>query len=456
MSKKYEAGTELKVSRVLHAGYLLEHGETQVLFDPIFESPFSYNCYSFPAVSFDLAKIRNLKLTAVFISHHHDDHFSLKSLNLLNRDTSIYMYCQHLEAFDWLKRLGFKKVFSLDLGEAITVGTLQITPLRALNELVDSIFHIQFSDLNILNLVDSWIHPETWQQLLTINDWDLIMWPFQTMREIEVLSPRRYQMCTQEIPQESLDQIKQLNPKRLIPSSCQFQFESWSWYNQAYFPISYQRFEKEISLKVPKTQVLRLDPSETVILNGNTFEKGIPLDWVIPLSQNKVDYIFDPTISVPSTSEIAKHLQHVDEIIRNRVLEYCQYEMLSQFHSLQVGLSFDFPSPWCWQVVLYDHVDQKDIFWYEINGDQIKLLDQPKAEISWLTEIPMVKLFAALEKGENLNSIYIRVNDCVFDDKTERALSNSDPLEDPLLCCLYSEKFGTYQKTQLIQLLENK
>ena len=97
----------MKISRILHAGYVFEHGGTTIAFDPIFENPFSRNCHAFPDVRFDLEQIGQLKLDAVFISHFHDDHCSLESLQHLSKTTPVYLYCVHDELFEMLGQLGF-------------------------------------------------------------------------------------------------------------------------------------------------------------------------------------------------------------------------------------------------------------------------------------------------------------------------------------------------------------
>lgn len=93
------------ISRILHAGYLLESQGTRIVFDPLFETPFSQNCYAFPEVEFDLEAVRQLKPDAIFISHYHDDHFSMESLQHLNRQTPIYFFSVFEELFDLLKVL---------------------------------------------------------------------------------------------------------------------------------------------------------------------------------------------------------------------------------------------------------------------------------------------------------------------------------------------------------------
>ena len=147
----------LRISRILHAGYVFEYDGPVVAFDTIFENPFSRNCHAFPQVEFDQEAIRNLKLDAVFISHFHDDHCSLESLDLLDRSTPIYLYCVFDELFDWIRELGFESVHSLKIDRAVQIGSIEITPRRALDADVDSLFQIRAGGFNVLNVVDSWI-----------------------------------------------------------------------------------------------------------------------------------------------------------------------------------------------------------------------------------------------------------------------------------------------------------
>jgi hypothetical protein len=80
-------------------------------------------------------------------------------------------------------------------------------------------------------------------------------------------------------------------------------------------------------------------------------------------------------------------------------------------------------------------------------------IDESDAALGWTTEIPAAKLYAALASGESLTSMYMRINDTVFDAETERALADADVVDDPLIRCLFSSTFGAYQAAQLKRLL---
>ncbi len=434
----------VKVSRILHAGYQIETPQAKIWFDPVFENPFSRNCYAYPNVEFDITQIKALKPDAVFISHHHDDHCSFDSLKLLNRDIAIYMYCVHAEMFSLIRELGFKNVFSIKLNETIKLADLQVIARRALDADVDSLFQIKAQGLNILNVVDSWIDEETLGLLLNEPAWDLMMWPFQTMREVEVLSPSRYKAEPPSLPEEWLLQLAKLKPKKLIPSSCQFRMEDWSWYNQAFFPISYQQFNNEIKSILPETEIRRLNPGKTLSFNQNEVAEDQPLPWIKPIGDQNVDYHYNLSVVPQSTSEIAKHFPALNAVHKNIVRNYCEEKLLQKFISLGPAEDSYFIKTRFWQLSLFDHTGLVKNYYYQLKEENITFLTKTPALINWTTEVSENKLYAALELGESLTSMYVRIN---CDDE------DVDIIQDPLIRCLFSEGFAEYQKAQLKQIL---
>lgn len=428
------------ISRILHAGYEFKTAKAQIFFDPIFENPFSRNCYAFPEVQFDLEKIKNLKPDAVFISHHHDDHCSFESLNLLNRDIPIYMYCVHDEMFTLIRELGFKNVYPLELDKSVKVEDLEVIPRRALDRAVDCLFQIKSQGLNILNVVDSWIDEETMDLLIQEKPWDLICWPFQTMREIEVLSPSRYKATPQTLPSEWLTQLKLLNPKAVIPSSCQFQMESWSWYNKAFFPITYTQFSDEVTAVLPEVQILRLNPGKSILLSKENLTQALPLTWIHPIGDQDVDYQYKLNITPQKTEDIAKHFPALTLAEQKRVEEFCKSEILTKHQELGPSADPYFVKPRLWELSLFNNQGQKKTYYYRLEEDNLQLLTQIPPQVDWFTEVSEQKLFAALELGESLTSMYLRIT-CEND--------KVDIIEDPLIRSLFSEGFASYQKAQL-------
>jgi hypothetical protein len=434
----------MKISRILHAGYVFDSGGTRIMFDPVFENPFSRNCHAFPDVRFDLAQVRALRPDAVFISHFHDDHCSLESLDLLDRATPIYLYCLFDELFAMIRELGFADVRPLVLDVPVLVGGFEVIARRALDADVDSMFQIRAEGLNVLNVVDSWMDPETLEQLKPYAPWDMVLWPFQTMREVDVIAPSRAAPGTVELPEEWPEQLQALAPRYVVPSSCQFNQEPWSWYNHAMFPITYRRFEQAVGEWLPSARVVRLNPSVAVELTADALVPSSPLSWVVPVGDQDIDFAYDPDIVPPPTSEIAQHFAALTAEQAAQVLAFCRSGLLERYEDMELPEDSYFATPCVWQLSIYDHAGAVQQFRYRIHGDSIALVDDEEAP-TWMTEIPMAKLYAGLALGESLTSMYMRI---------AGAPADADIVDDPLIRTLFNDAFAAYQAAQLRRVKE--
>jgi hypothetical protein len=443
----------MKISRILHAGYVFEAEGTQIAFDPIFENPFSRNCHAFPDVRFDPERIRQLDFAAVFISHFHDDHCSLESLDVLDRATPVYIYCLFEELFAMVRELGFLHVHPLTINDAVQVGPFEVIPREALDSDVDSMFHIRAGGVNVLNVVDAWIDPDALALLAGFAPWDMVLWPFQTMREIDVLSPSRATAAPATLPAEWFEQLAILAPRYVVPSSCQFVQEPWSWYNHAFFPVTYRQFEQEVEAALPGTRVVRLNPSVSVVLDRQAMTPAAPLPWVIPVGEQDVDYDYRPGLAPMSTADIAGHFPPLSAQQSARVDAFCRQGLLEKYAEMELAPDSYFERVRTWRLAVYDHAGRASVFHYRVEGDTIALLKGAEGALSWTTEIPAAKVYAALELGESLTSMYMRINDAVFNAATEADLLDADIVDDPLIRCLFNDAaFGAYQAAQLRRL----
>jgi len=442
----------LKISRILHAGYVFEHAGTAIAFDPVLENPFSRNCHAFPGARFDLEQVRALRLDAVFISHLHDDHLSLDSLDCLHRATPIYLYCVFDELFAMLRELGFEQVTRLHIDSPVQVGSIEVIPRRALDDDVDSLFQVRAGGLNVLNVVDSWIGPETLAQLAAFAPWDMVLWPFQTMRELAVIAPRMAPKGEVALPDDWAPQLQALSPRYIVPSSCQFVQEEWSWYNHAMFPITYARFAGEIGAALPQSTILRLDPSVSVLLDADGLATAAPLPWVTPVGPQDVDFDYRPEMPPPPTADIARRFAPLSAADAAIVMDFCKEGLLARYRDMELPEDSYFQHQRLWRLSLYDHHGAATVLHYRIDGDAIELLDHCSDAPAWTTEVPLAKCHAALVLGESLTSMYMRINDIEFDEATTMALQEADIVDDPLIRTLFNDAIGAYQAAQLRRL----
>ena len=441
----------LLISRILHAGYLFEAGATRIAFDPIFENPFSRNCHAFPPVRFDLAAVKALRLDAVFISHLHDDHCSLDSLHLLERTTPIYLYCVFDELFAMIRALGFQAVHRLALNVAVRIGAFEITPREALDADVDAMFQMRGGGMNVLNVVDAWIADEVVTRLAADGPWDMVLWPFQPMRELAVIAPSRAAPHQAGLPEGWIDQLRALSPRYVVPSSCQFVQEDWSWYNHAMFPMTYREFAVEVNKALPQIGVVRLDPGVSVCLHAEGLAPAPPLAWVEPVGAQDVDFDFRPDMAPPSTAAIARRFDALTPAQEALVLDFCRAGLLARYRDMELPDDSYFMRRRHWRLQVYDHRGEMRQFDYVVEGDAIALSPDALAP-GWLTEVAAAKIYAALALGESLTSMYVRINDAVFDAVSEADLREADIVDDPLIRCLFNDAVGAYQAAQLRRL----
>jgi hypothetical protein len=449
----------LTVSRILHAGYVFECAGTQIVCDPIFEQPFSRNCHAFPPVRFDQERIRGWRPAAVFISHFHDDHCSMESLDLLDRATPIYLYCLFDEMFELIRELGFSDVRPLHIDAPVSAGPFTVTPRRALDSDVDSMLQIEAAGLRVLNVVDAWMDPEVLPALAALAPWDMVLWPFQTMREMDVICPSRARANAADgeratdLPEEWMAQIGMLQARYVVPSSCQFVQEPWSWYNHAMFPITYRQFDAAVTAALPGTQVLRLDPSVSVRLERDALQPAAPLPWVLPDGPQDVDFAYDAAAALapPPTADIARRFDALDAQQAALVLDYCRSGLLETYRAMELPEDSYFAQPRIWLLTVYDHLGQGTPFRYRVCGDAIEV-DAGEQAPAWRTEIPAAKLYAGLALGESLTSMYMRINDGEFAPALMAQQREADIVDDPLIRCLFDHAFGAYQAAQLRRL----
>jgi hypothetical protein len=448
----YTAAMSLLISRILHAGYLFEAGATRIAFDPVFENPFSRNCHAFPPVAFDQAAIRSLRLDAVFISHLHDDHCSLDSLDLLDRATPVYMYCVFDELFAMIAQLGFRHVTRLAIDTPVRIGAIEVTPREALDVEVDAMFQVRADGVNVLNVVDAWIADEVVGQLAAMGPWDMVLWPFQPMRELAVIAPSRAAPHVAGLPEGWIDQLRALAPRYVVPSSCQFVQEDWSWYNHAMFPMTYRAFAEAVTAALPATGIVRLDPGVSIVLSADGIATAPPLAWVLPVGPQDVDFDFRPGIAPPSTADIARRFAALDAAQEALVLAFCEDGLLVKYREMELPEDSYFSKRRNWRLRLYDHRGACRQFDYVVEGDTIALSPAALAP-GWLTEVAISKVYAALALGESLTSMYVRINDALFDAASENDLHEADIVDDPLIRCLFNEVVGAYQAAQLHRLI---
>ena len=143
-SQSFAADTLSRVHYLANEGVLIVHGETKILFDPLFVT--DYGQYQLVPAQMEKDMITGAPpfdgVDAVFVSHHHGDHFapeSMLSFLKLRDDVKLYAPAQAVAALHSVAGAEDQAVFERVTGIAleygndpvtIIVGDLQIAAVR--------------------------------------------------------------------------------------------------------------------------------------------------------------------------------------------------------------------------------------------------------------------------------------------------------------------------------------
>ena len=217
--------------------------------------------------------------------------------------------------------------------------------------------------------------------------------------------------------------------------------------------MSYRQFETDLASVIPETQIVRMNPSESLMLVNGAIAPARPLDWVIPVGAQNLDYEFRPNEIPLATAEIARKFEPLTEDQLDRVLGFCKTGLIAKYKVLAADFHPYFAAKVYWRLSVFDHQGFKTQFVYCIHGRHIEIADRDVAmPLGWATEVSVNKLYSALERGESLTSMYIRINDIEFEPFISRRIDVVELTEDPLVRCLFEGVFGAYQKAQLARL----
>jgi hypothetical protein len=170
------------------------------------------------------------------------------------------------------------------------------------------------------------------------------------------------------------------------------------------------------------------------------------------MGDQDVDYQYQAGTVPPPTALIATRFAALTPEQAARVASYCRSGLLDKYRGMELDEDSYFVEPRNWRLSVYDHAGACTDYRYRVQGDTIEPLDAGDEPLAWTTEIPAAKLYAALELGESLTSMYMRINEAQFAPDVEQEIAAAAVVDDPLIRCLFNDVFGAYQAAQLRRL----
>gem|GEM_PF-2478638 len=254
----------LKVSRVAHAGIVVETPNVRCLMDPILKTKFMGGCLElWPKAKFRYKNLKTQGFDLLIISHEHEDHFDLPSLDLIDRAAKVVYPKGSPWVESCLKRMGFKDFHPLAPYEKLKYRDLSImaTPSEVPFPEMGVIF--KYKKTCVWNLVDSVITRANVKQTISrFGKPSLVLSPFQPVIEIEIGQDALGAPFPIADYRHILNVIKWIQPTYLIPSAFGYKNRINNWLNQRQFPMVERQFSKDVEKMSRSTRVISMRPGD--------------------------------------------------------------------------------------------------------------------------------------------------------------------------------------------------
>jgi hypothetical protein len=240
-------------------------------------------------------------IDVVVLSHRHPDHFDLPSLDRLSR------HCQVVCANDplllhALGALGFEHVTPMDPHSPMPSPHAELFPTRSENTGVRECGMVIRDDSGVFwNQVDTELSPETIAEVRRRYGRVDLLFAMYASQNFDF-----FDSLESEFPREThlrnLESALRIGPRLLVPASAGFRFAGeHSWLNPFLFPVSRERFARDLRSLDAGISVALLDPGDQVDLgSGNpprVARAASSIAKTLDVSTSAIH--FDPTAPLP-------------------------------------------------------------------------------------------------------------------------------------------------------------
>jgi hypothetical protein len=286
----------MQVNMIGHATIFVETQDCKILMDPVLWDPFceglNETCPKREVIPENLPEFDFL-----VISHHHLDHFDLRSLAYLPKTVDVLIPRDKLIE-DCLRQLGYSHIYPLADFTKVRSGATTLMTTRS--EVRVPEFGIVFADDSgvFWNTVDTYFAPET---IKTVRasfpeiDFLLATWHISMEGKFQYNQSISFPF---ELYGYLFKLINLIAPKAIAPGASGFKYiGTSSWQNQLVFPTTRERFCYDLQTAFPEIaeNIFQLDPGDRLTFNCGEYHyiRG-KFDYARMLSDNRESLEFSP------------------------------------------------------------------------------------------------------------------------------------------------------------------
>lgn len=327
----------MKTTLIGHATLLMQSKNTTLLTDPVLFQP-HWEELNVHCPSIDLKRDKIPQVDILNISHRHQDHFDIRTLAYLARDTNILSPDVTVLApkdeilLDVLKELEFKNVKIVADFEPMEIRDFTLTPTPSLNEQDTFPEHgllVHDGEVTVWNQVDTIVSPQIIQYIQKL-------YPridLAHVRYLPLLEGNFTFHLSLDLPFEEyssfLYSAGTLKPRFAVPGSAGFRYkEEFGFLNQYSFPTTQEQYLRDLTDFCPEVENSTFYPGDVAEITpqGVTIHRQAS-DFVRVHEDDGHLVEFKPVLEVPPlrtlTQDFAqqeKEKQVVTDFIENKLV----------------------------------------------------------------------------------------------------------------------------------------
>jgi L-ascorbate metabolism protein UlaG (beta-lactamase superfamily) len=325
----------MKIANIGHASLVITAGEVTCFMDPVFVTPFAQGANTFkPEVTVDAAAARE-QCQLIVLSHDHPDHFSPRSLSLLDRDCPVVFPKCAAGMERALARLGFSERWPLALGETLDVQGVRLTATASGAPFTEMGVLFEAEGATFWNLVDT-LPTEGALSAIRASGRrvDLLFAPWQPLIDIPLMLNALGSGFPFAQYGELLRTVLDIRPRYVAPASCGFRFATGEWLNDRGFPMTERRFLEDVRKLDPEIRALEVPTAAAVTLGEEPRLEKNALDFVkLEPAGALAGYDWRPDRGVPPLRDTNPD-GHPVQALRHEVAAFLDGELLARLGTL--------------------------------------------------------------------------------------------------------------------------
>jgi hypothetical protein len=297
----------VRIGKIGHASIVVMTEKLSCFVDPVLEEPFSGGTMRLnPRVAIDCEAARRA-CDVIILSHHHRDHFSVRSLNRLDRTCPVFYPDGDELVRDSLARLGFVDTHAVKIGEKVEIADLEWfpTPSQVGFPEMGMLFRSQ-EGLTAWNTVDTIFDDRAIALVRDIGAVDLLLAAYMPLfedfhRAGFDSSPSSTRFA--ESYGRDIRHVLDIHPRCVVPGSCGFRHALAEWANDHGFPITERQFLDDLLSVDPRIRGMTFPAGSTISLQDD-FEidpDGLPF---VERLERDTSYEWRPNRGMPALVDL--------------------------------------------------------------------------------------------------------------------------------------------------------